>query len=462
MSRSTDRLIRVGWLGVASFLVACLGGPQQSAGPPSTTTPTAASASPTTSVIAADEVFRRVSPSLAFVATEVGRGSALLVDGRHVVTNAHVVRPYAEARLVLADGTAIEKAPVVGWDLQADLALLDAGLRPARPVLRSSDARTRTGERVYLVGYPLADASAPSATITEGIISGSAFEWIDGLTFHQTDAVIEDGQSGGVLVDAQGRLLGITGSSRGRFAMALDAADALDRVERLLAGEDVDRTGDHLLPAPDPAGEKTVTSTLRHRADARLWVIDGARGDEPATISVTSDRPVALFGLAAAGRLGNGAGPPGVDLRLSMPFDAIGPYAVKIESTAGRDSKVTVRSSVGLSPVEDVDDGRAITADEPVVGAADYAGDVDWYTLAMTKGESITVRASAAAMDPALFIDRVGDDPGPLAFGHNEGGPLGNDDVVQFRAPADGEYLVVVTDPRFMGAGAYGLDVQRD
>jgi len=135
---------------------------------------------------------------------------------------------------------------------------------------------------------------------------------------------------------------------------------------------------------------------------------------------------------------------------------------VKIESTAGRDAKVTLRSSVGLRPVEDADDGRTITADEPVVGAPDYAGDVDWYTLALAKGESVTVRASAAAMDPALFIDRVGDDPGPLAFGHDEGGPLGNDDVVETRAPADGEYLVVVTDPRFMGAGAYRLDVQRD
>lgn len=459
MSRRTGRQRRMGWLGVVPIVAACLGAPQPSATPEPTTAPSPASSSPTPSSLAADEVFRRVSPSLAFVATEIGTGSALLVDGRHVVTNAHVVRPYAAARLVLADGTAIEKSPVVGWDLQADLALLDAGLRPAGPVLPSSDAGSRTGERVYLVGYPLADMTAPTATITEGIISGSAFEWIDGLTFHQTDAVIEDGQSGGVLVDGNGRLLGITGSSRGRFAVALDGADALARVERLLAGDDVDGTGDHLLPEPDPNGETTIETMVRHRADVHIWILSGDRGEPPAAITMTSDRPVALFGMAAAGRLGQGAGPPGLKLRLSMPFDAIGPYAVKVESTVGRDANVTIKSSVGLTAFDDPDDGRALGRDDPIVGAADYAGDIDWYVLDMTEGESVTVRASAAAIDPALFIDRVGDDAAPLAVGHNGGGPLGNDDVVEFRAPATGEYLVVVTDPRFQGAGAYWLSV---
>ncbi len=457
MWRRRGRSWRTGWLVLAPIVAACLGG----SGPSATTGPTAVpTSSPAPSALAADEVFRRVSTSLVFVATELGRGSGLFVDGRYVVTNAHVVRPYAEARLVLPDGTRVETAPVVGWDLRADLAVLDAGLRPARGPLQSNDEGTRTGERVYLVGYPLANDDSPTATITEGIISGSAFEWIDDLTFHQTDAVIEDGQSGGVLVDTQGRLLGITGSSRGRFAIALDVADALGRVERLLAGDDVDETGDHLLPAPDPSGERTVEVTLRHRADTRLWVIGGDRGDQPASITMKSDLPVALFGLAAAGRLGNGAGPPGVDLRLSMPFDAIGPYAVKVEPTAGRDAKVTLRSSVPLTPVIDADDGRVLTAEEPIVGAADYAGDVDWYTLTMTEGQSVTVRASAAAIDPALFIDRIGEDPAPLASGHDDGGPLGGDDVVEFSAPADGEYLVVVTDPRFLGGGAYQLTVE--
>jgi hypothetical protein len=169
-----------------------------------------------------------------------------------------------------------------------------------------------------------------------------------------------------------------------------------------------------------------------------------------------------LFGLAAAGRLGHGAGPPDKELKLSIPFEATGPYAVKIEPIDSRRATVSLRSSVGLTAFDDTDDGRPIAVGGSAIGAADYAGDIDWYRLDLDEGRHVTVRASSASGDPAVFIDRPGDDPVPLASGHDEGGPLGTDDVVEFDAPADGEYLVVVTDPRFQGSGAYRLTVEED
>jgi putative serine protease PepD len=445
---------------LSAFVASCLGAPSPSATEAPSAAPASATARPSPAGLAADIVFRRVSQSVAFVGTDVGTGSGLMIDGRHVITNAHVIKPYRAARLVLADGTVVADAPVVAWDLIADLVVLDAGVGIARATLPISDVPSRTGERVYLVGYPLADEASPNATITEGIISGAAFEWIDDLTFHQTDAVIEDGQSGGVLVDEQGGLIGITGGSRGRFAIALDAGDAAARVERLLAGEDVDGTSDHLLPRPDPTGETTFEIVLRHRADVHVWLIPGDRGDQPATISLTSDRPVGLFGLAAGGRLGHAAGPPGTDLSLSLPFDATGPYAVKVEPIDATEANIKLHSSVGLTPFEDGDDGRTIELGGSLVGGADYAGDIDWYRLGLAKGDDVVVRASSAG-DPALFVDRAGDAPAPLAVGHDDGGPLGGDDVVEFRAPTDGEYLIVVADPRFQGSGAYRLTVER-
>lgn len=398
---------------------------------------------------------------MAFVATDVGTGSGLMIDDRHGLTNAHVVRPYRSARLVLADGSSVPDADVVAWDLQADLAILDLGKTIAAPELAKSSASGRRGERVFLVGYPLASTTAPTATITEGIISGAPLEWTDGLTFHQTDAVIEDGQSGGVLVDGSGALLGITGGSRGRFAVALDVADAIDRVERLLAGDDVDGIDDHLLPDPGGDGETDVDLVIRHRADVHVWVVPGGTGDPPVTLTLTSDRPVGLYGMAAAGRLGHASGPPAKKLSLSIPFEATGPYAVKIEPVDSRGAKVSLHSSAPLTPLEDADDGRSVTVGSSLVGAADYAGDLDWYRFDAAKGEKVRVRASSASGDPALFIDRAGDDPMPLASGHDEGGPMGVDDVVDFAVPADGEYLIVVHDVRFLGAGAYQLTIER-
>lgn len=451
-------------LPILPLIVACLGGSPPAPGasvvptPPITTGVTSAP-SPSTPPATADEVFRRVAPSTAFITTDVGSGSAFFLDDRRIVTNAHVVRPYRAARVVLSDGTDFDDVPVMAWDLVADLAVLELPVDPDRPTLAPSDAESRTGARVYLVGYPLADPQSPTATITEGIISGSAVEWVDDLTYHQTDAVIEDGQSGGVLVDATGKFLGVTGGSRGRFAVALDAADAIRRIRRQLAGDDVDGLEDRVLPESDPGAAKTIEITIRHRADAHVWVLGGKQGDPAAKVSATSDLPIGLFALAAAGRLASRAGPPGTKLSLDVEFDPPGPYLVKLESGLTRPVKVTLRSTVGLTPFDDPDDGRALTRARPLLGAADYAGDIDWYVLSLTDGETVTIRASASALDPALFIDKL-DDERALALGHDAGGPLGVDDEIEFEAPSAGDYLVVVTDPRFSGAGVYRLEIQ--
>jgi hypothetical protein len=442
--------------------MAACGGPTQTPGAPAATpiaTIATAEPSPSTPLGSADEVFRRVAPSMAFIATDVGTGSGFFLDDRRLVTNAHVVRPYAAARVVLSDGTDLDGVPVIGWDLEADLAVLELSDGRDRPTLAASDATPRTGERVYLVGYPLADLQSPAGTITEGIISGSAFEWIDDLTYHQTDAAIDDGQSGGVLVDASGRFLGVTGGSRGRFAVALDGSDALARVRGLLEGKDVDGIEDRVLPEPDPDAARTIDATIRHRADQHAWVLSGKQGDPAARVSVTSDQPIGLFALAAAGRLASSAGPPGTTLSVDVEFDPPGPYLVKLESPLARPTKVTVRSTVGLTPFDDPDDGRTLARDRPLVGVADYAGDIDWYVLSLAKGETVTIRASASALDPALFIDKLGEEQ-TLVRGHDAGGPLGVDDEIEFEAPSAGEYLVVVTDPRFTGAGAYRLEIK--
>ncbi len=462
----------IGSLALATVVAGCQSEPTppiatgtgNPAAPTATTEPSPpAAASPTGSTdpgLTADEVFRQVSPAVAFVQTEIGTGSGFLIDDRHVVTNAHVVRPYQAATVILEDRTKAVDAPVIAWDLLADLAVLELPSATALPTLPLADGSTPpTGTRVYLVGYPLADATAPTATITEGIISSAAFEWVDALSYHQTDAVIDFGQSGGVLVDGDGRLLGVTGGSRGRFAVALDGADALARVGRLLAGEDVDAMDDRVLPAPTRDGPKTIDITFQHRADMHAWLVPGAEGDPKVRVSSTSDRDINMVALAAAGKLSHRAGPPAGKLAVDIAFDAPGPYLVAVEPDQATPVKVHLISTAALTHFDDPDDGQALVRDRPRMGAADYAGDIDWYTLQLAAGKSVRVRASAAALDPALFVDQVGSTGAPLAGGRDSGGPLGGDDEVVFKAPSAGEYLVVVSDLRFTGAGAYRLTV---
>ena len=110
-----------------------------------------------------------LSPSLAFIRTPTGTGSGVLVDGRFVVTNAHVVDPFAAVTVVLGGRERHEGVPVKGVDLAADLALVGP-VDTRRPTLPLADhAPLEQGDDLFLVGYPGEADEAPDATISRGM-----------------------------------------------------------------------------------------------------------------------------------------------------------------------------------------------------------------------------------------------------------------------------------------------------
>ena len=135
-------------------------------------------------------------------------GSAVVIDAEgYVVTNYHVVANAAEIRLQLADGR-IANPEVVGVDIETDLALLkvDLGPLPAIPLGRSD--QLRIGDVVLAIGNPY----GLSQTVTQGIVSATGRGMLNLLTFEnfiQTDAAINEGNSGGALINSRGELVGI-------------------------------------------------------------------------------------------------------------------------------------------------------------------------------------------------------------------------------------------------------------
>jgi hypothetical protein len=120
--------------------------------------------------------------------------------------------------------------------------------------------------------------------------------------------------------------------------------------------------------------------------------------------------------------------------------------------------KVNLHATLGLTALDDPDDGTTIDVGDHHDGLADYAGDLDWFRLRLDAGERVVIRSSSSSLDTALFVDDVVTDR-TLAQGTDSGGPLGVDDEVTFQAPADGEYRIVVSDGGFTGFGAYRLEV---
>jgi serine protease Do/serine protease DegQ len=213
---------------------------------------------------------------------EMGLGSGVIVssDG-YILTNNHVVADADELTVVLSDGRKYT-AKVVGADPKTDIAVVKieaTGL----PVITFADSdKLRVGDVVFAVGNPL----GVGETVTMGIVSAKSrdvgiLDDVGGYEdFIQTDAAINMGNSGGALVDAKGRFVGINSAivspSRGNIGIgfAVPVNMAADVMKSLIETGTVSRgflgvSGDPITPdiaeqvhLPKDAKGVIVTDTI--------------------------------------------------------------------------------------------------------------------------------------------------------------------------------------------------------
>jgi serine protease Do len=152
------------------------------------------------------------------VTTQRASGSGVIVDAEgYIVTNAHVVRGASRIRVeipivptgqsLLARRSRVAPARLIGLDEETDIAVLRVEER-GLPALSFGDSdEIRAGQMVLAFGSPLGLQNSVSL----GIVSAVArqLEAESPMVYVQTDAAINSGNSGGPLVDARGRLVGV-------------------------------------------------------------------------------------------------------------------------------------------------------------------------------------------------------------------------------------------------------------
>lgn len=151
------------------------------------------------------EFFRRQMPPRPTSAV----GSGFIVDPTgYIVTNAHVVEG-AVKLIVRLDSGEEHVAELIGLDQETDIAVLKVSAGRTLPFVSFGDSeRARVGDWVLAIGSPF----GLSRTVTAGIISQTRRETPQGSPFQrfiQTDAAINRGNSGGPLVDLDGRVIGV-------------------------------------------------------------------------------------------------------------------------------------------------------------------------------------------------------------------------------------------------------------
>jgi serine protease Do len=176
----------------------------------------------------------------------LGSGSIVSPDG-YILTANHVVDGADEIKVAIADDYKKEYiAKVIGTDPLTDVAVLKIDAKDLPAITLADSDQLEVGDTVLAIGNPYGIGQ----TVTMGIISGLGRHYanIPGYqNFIQTDAAINHGNSGGPLVDAEGRLIGIntwihseSGGSEG-IGFAVPSNLARRSMERILKGGKVTR-----------------------------------------------------------------------------------------------------------------------------------------------------------------------------------------------------------------------------
>ena len=185
-------------------------------------------AEPLTEVsLAYQMVAQRIRPSVVSIrarkSKDVGFGSGVILSSNgYLMSNAHVIENSREVEVELFDRRRY-KAELVGIDPASDLAVLKIQADNLIPATWGDSDSIEVGSIVWAIGSPYEFQQ----TITSGILSGKNRR---GDAYHakqtllQTDAAVNPGNSGGPLVDVQGRVIGINTSIFGKTFQGISFA----------------------------------------------------------------------------------------------------------------------------------------------------------------------------------------------------------------------------------------------
>ena len=413
---------------------------------------TASTSTATAEKFSSAQIFEKVSPAIAFIHTRTGTGSGVLVEGGYVVTNAHVVWPFDEVRVVFPDGTDFRGVPVIGWDLLVDLAVLGPISTPVEPVPMLDGESMAIGSEMYLIGYPAEVEAYPKTTMTRGILSRQR-EWeAVGITYFQTDAAITGGQSGGALVSDTGAVIGISGfRAFVEFGLAASSADLLPRIRQLIAGGD-----------PSGLGKRQLNlegGSLRHRLAPRnygdAYIIYEPPGTAIEIEFIGGDdvrfQIVDTFGNKYAD-----------DETSSVSFvtRGYGPLFLILSQVS---EEITLAANHRLVQFDDPDRGREIQVGQTFYGNIDFPTNIDFLYLDLERNETVEIVASSILADTQLTVwGYQGETLEVWIRDENSGGGLfGRDARIVFQAPQTGEYILGVANmhPGWRAPAGYVLAV---
>lgn len=291
------------------------------------------------------EIVRRESPAVVLIEAggaggQGGLGSGFLIDrDGHVLTNAHVVEDSTTTTVTFSDGTE-RTARILGVDTSTDLAVLKIPRVPEgiQPVRLGSSGALVVGQDVVAIGNPY----GLERTATTGIVSAleRTIEAPNGFAIQnaiQTDAAINQGNSGGPLFDRAGRVIGMNTqiASQNGGNVGLGFAVPIDTIAPIAQSVIKDGTPKHAWIG--------ITGRELTPALAGKLGLEGRRG---VLVAEVADGGAAKAAGIVAARDGDAEVPRGADLIIAVngtPVEDMADVSRAVASrTVGERISVTV------------------------------------------------------------------------------------------------------------------------
>ena len=404
----------------------------------------------------ASDIYAEISPAVAFVETLTATGSGVLLEHGYLLTNAHVVWPYEAVRVVFPDGSEHVDVPVFAMDLVADLALvgpIDTELAPV-PLVDGSDLEI--GGDVYLIGYPAELEAFPQPSITSGILSRvRRWDAID-LPFFQVDATITGGQSGGIMVTHRGDVIGISTFYYSGFGLASSVADALPRLNAMLAQDEDFASG--VRPVGRESAALEHEGLLHNEWDERTYILRAPVGTDVEIRAEGAGRPRFTVSALLGGFIDESSADEANVSGLAFSVDEEIDYLITVRNQLIGESGFTLTTSHAVVAFEDPDDGAALVLGERLIGSMDSPEDVDYFELTLAEGDRVQITVDALGLDPNLALNFRSETAEEVVFDDNSGGGIfGQSAQIIYRAPKDGTYTLVVQNYEYGSVGGYFL-----
>lgn len=265
------------------------------------------------------QIVRTVGPSVVSVNVEInsgrdrglGAGTGIIINEKGLImTNRHVVSDANGVSVILSDGTELTDVSIIAQTNDSDtldvaiLKVNDTKGKQLKPAVLGDSSKVQVGDNVIAIGNALGQFQN---TVTSGIISGfgrtvqagsssSGYTDIESLdNLFQTDAAINEGNSGGPLVNLNGQVIGLNTAIAGGDAQNIGFAIPINDISGLI--KQVITTGKLVRPY---LGIRYVPLTDDLANEFNLKVNDGAYivpSDDPFSSSVLSGGPAAKAGL---------------------------------------------------------------------------------------------------------------------------------------------------------------------